>query len=108
MRLQSLLEIHQLKVVGSLSLCLGVATDIITAAALCYFLHNLRTGYTKDDSLVNTLTLFAVNTGVVTRFVCRWSKWLPCGAKLLFFYSAVSLATMILVRAHLLFVWDTP
>lgn len=84
LQLASLEEITQLRIVGSLSLCLGVATDIFTSAALCFFLHNLRTGYSKsvahseyvrassdtfdrDDSLVNRLTLFAVNTGVVTR-----------------------------------------
>ncbi|KAJ3539040.1 hypothetical protein NM688_g6423 [Phlebia brevispora] len=76
LKLASLDEIDDLKVVGSLSLCLGVATDIVTAAALCFFLHNLKTGYSKDDSLVNRLTVYAVNTGVLT--------------------SAVSLATMIL------------
>ena len=47
LRLASLLQIHELKVVGSLSLCLGVAADILTAAALCFFLRNLRTGYSK-------------------------------------------------------------
>ncbi|OCH91896.1 hypothetical protein OBBRIDRAFT_727911 [Obba rivulosa] len=56
-------------VVGSLSLGLGVATDIVTAAALCYFLRKLRTGYSQDDSLVNTLTLYAVNTGILTSAV---------------------------------------
>ncbi|KAI0087891.1 hypothetical protein BDY19DRAFT_953691 [Irpex rosettiformis] len=76
LQLSSLLLVNQLKVVGSLSLILGVVTDFITAAALCWFLRNLRTGYKKDDSLVNLLTLYAVNTGVLT--------------------SAVSLATMIL------------
>ncbi|KAI0771406.1 hypothetical protein BC629DRAFT_1641490, partial [Irpex lacteus] len=76
LQLSSLLLVHQLKVVGSLSLILGVTTDCFTAAALCWFLRSLRTGYKKDDSLVNQLTLYAINTGVLT--------------------SVVSLATMIL------------
>ncbi|EKM51787.1 uncharacterized protein PHACADRAFT_262128 [Phanerochaete carnosa HHB-10118-sp] len=76
LKIASLLEIDSLKVVGSLSLGLGMATDIVTAASLCWFLQGLRTGYSKDDSLVNTLSLYAVNTGVLT--------------------SAVSLSTMIL------------
>ncbi|THG98803.1 hypothetical protein EW026_g3441 [Hermanssonia centrifuga] len=76
LRLESLLFIVNLKVVGSSSLIVGLCTDIITSGSLCYFLHNLRTGYSKDDSLVNRLTLYAVNTGVLT--------------------SAVSLATVIL------------
>lgn len=76
LNLSSLLQIDSLKIIGSLSLALGVATDVITAASLCWFLQGLRTGYSKDDSLVNTLSLYAVNTGVLT--------------------SAVSLSTMIL------------
>ncbi|KAI0696019.1 hypothetical protein BC835DRAFT_1414558 [Cytidiella melzeri] len=76
LELSSLLLVHQLKLVGSLSLILGVATDVVTASALCWFLRNLKTGYKQDDSLVNVLTLYAINTGVLT--------------------SAVSLATMIL------------
>ena len=32
--------------VGTISLATGVATDIVTAGALCYFLNKLRTGYT--------------------------------------------------------------
>ncbi|PCH40184.1 hypothetical protein WOLCODRAFT_136713 [Wolfiporia cocos MD-104 SS10] len=62
----SLLTLADIKVVGSISLALGVVTDMVTAGALCYFLRNLRTGYSKDDSLVNSLTLYAVNTGVIT------------------------------------------
>ncbi|TCD70863.1 hypothetical protein EIP91_001171 [Steccherinum ochraceum] len=65
-RVKSLTEVDTLKVIGSLSLGLGVATDICTAAALCFFLRNLRTGYSKDDSLINRLTLYAINTGVLT------------------------------------------
>ncbi|KIP06228.1 hypothetical protein PHLGIDRAFT_19513 [Phlebiopsis gigantea 11061_1 CR5-6] len=76
LQLESVVVVSRLKVVGSLSLSLGTATDIVTAFALCFFLHGLRTGYSKDDSLVNRLTLYAVNTGILT--------------------SAVSVATMIL------------
>jgi len=72
----NLTKLADIKVVGSISLALGVATDIVTAGSLCFFLRDLRTGYSKDDSLVNSLTLYAVNTGVLT--------------------SAVSLATLIL------------
>jgi hypothetical protein len=47
LELRSLLLVEELKVVGSLSLCLGVVTDVVTASALCWFLGNLRTGYKK-------------------------------------------------------------
>ncbi|KAI0675990.1 hypothetical protein C8Q78DRAFT_988436 [Trametes maxima] len=74
--IQSLAQVGSLKLVGSLALGLGMATDVITAAALCYFLRGLKTGYNRDDSIVNTLTLYAINTGVIT--------------------SAISLSTLIL------------
>lgn len=41
-----------------------MATDVVTAAALCWFLRNLKTGFRKDDSIVNKLTIYAINTGV--------------------------------------------
>ncbi|KZT73876.1 hypothetical protein DAEQUDRAFT_761828 [Daedalea quercina L-15889] len=65
-KIDNLTKLADLKVIGTISLGMGVATDVVTALALCYFLRNLRTGYSKDDSLVNRLTLYALNTGVVT------------------------------------------
>ena len=35
------------KVIGTVALGLGMATDVMTAAALCWFLRNLKTGYSK-------------------------------------------------------------
>ncbi|KAI0358275.1 hypothetical protein OH77DRAFT_1258192 [Trametes cingulata] len=72
----SIARVGELKLVGSIALGLGMATDVVTAAALCYFLRGLKTGYHRDDSIVNTLTLYAINTGVIT--------------------SAISLSTLIL------------
>lgn len=58
---------QHLKTVGILSLSAGVVTDVITSAALCYFLRRFRTGYNKhSDSVVDTLMRYAVNTGVIT------------------------------------------
>ncbi|KAG6856358.1 hypothetical protein H0H87_005345 [Tephrocybe sp. NHM501043] len=51
---------------GTVSLGLGVATDIVTAAALCFFLARLRTGIKKSDTLVNSLVRYAINTGALT------------------------------------------
>lgn len=65
----ALIDVSKLKVVGIVSLALGVATDMATAGALCYFLRGLKTGYSKDDSLVNRMTLYAINTGVLTSAV---------------------------------------
>ncbi|OJT07146.1 hypothetical protein TRAPUB_1998, partial [Trametes pubescens] len=72
----SIARVGDLKLVGSIAIGLGMATDVITAASLCFFLRGLKTGYHKDDSIVNTLTLYAINTGVIT--------------------SAISLSTLIL------------
>ena len=33
--------------VGTVALGLGMATDLITSASLCWFLRNLKTGYKK-------------------------------------------------------------
>ena len=45
--LSSLQEIGNVKLVGSLSLGLGMATDLVIAVSLCYFLGGLRTGHRK-------------------------------------------------------------
>ncbi|KAG5733269.1 hypothetical protein E4T56_gene4576, partial [Termitomyces sp. T112] len=50
----------------TVSLALGVATDVITAAALCFFLNRLRTGLVSSDSIVNSLIRYAINTGALT------------------------------------------
>ncbi|PFH51226.1 hypothetical protein AMATHDRAFT_191716 [Amanita thiersii Skay4041] len=72
-------SVDQLKILGSVSLGTGVLTDIVTAAALCYYLNKLRTGYKTSDSLVNSLCRYAINTGLFT--------------------STVSLATLVLYNA---------
>lgn len=74
--LSGVFEVVNLRVLGSTSLGVGVLTDLVTAISLCYFLNKLRTGYHKSDSLVNSLVLYAINTGALT--------------------SAVSLSTLIL------------
>ncbi|CAL1712651.1 unnamed protein product [Somion occarium] len=65
----TLADVDQLKVIGITALSLGVATDMATAGALCFFLRHLKTGYSKDDSLINRMTLYAINTGVLTSAV---------------------------------------
>ncbi|TFY82911.1 hypothetical protein EWM64_g1106 [Hericium alpestre] len=58
-----------LQTIGTASLALGAATDIFTAASLSYFLHKMRTGYQKSDTLINRLILYSVNTGFLTSAV---------------------------------------
>ncbi|RDX54173.1 hypothetical protein OH76DRAFT_1479203 [Lentinus brumalis] len=74
--IKSLAQVGELKFIGSIALGLGMATDVVTAAALCWFLRHLKTGFAKDDSIINKLTVYAINTGVIS--------------------SAISLSTLIL------------
>ncbi|GLB45095.1 hypothetical protein LshimejAT787_1901730 [Lyophyllum shimeji] len=56
----------KLRTYAAFSLAAGVATDILTASALAFFLRRLRTGFKSSNSLVNRLTVYAINTGAVT------------------------------------------
>ncbi|KAI0826901.1 hypothetical protein BC628DRAFT_1418951 [Trametes gibbosa] len=68
-QLESLALLADVKTIGTLSLGLGMATDVVIAAALCYFLRNLRTGHRQDDSVVNSLILYAISTGGLTSVI---------------------------------------
>ncbi|KIJ64657.1 hypothetical protein HYDPIDRAFT_112055 [Hydnomerulius pinastri MD-312] len=59
-------DLVNLRVVGSISLGLGVINDMAVAAALCYYLQSMRSSYSNADSMIRTLTIYAVNTGVLT------------------------------------------
>ncbi|KAH8829429.1 hypothetical protein DL96DRAFT_1598072 [Flagelloscypha sp. PMI_526] len=65
-QLTSLLDVANLQLYGTISLAVGVGTDVLIAASLCFYIRRLRTGYRPSDSLVNQLVRLAVNTGVVT------------------------------------------
>lgn len=68
-KLPNVFAVHELRTLGTVSLGTGVATDVVTAIALCYFLNRLRTGLKSSDSLVNNLCAYAINTGVLTSTV---------------------------------------
>jgi len=57
---------NEIKTLATTALTLGVATDIFTAASLSFFLHRMRTGYKKSDTLINRLIIYSVNTGTLT------------------------------------------
>jgi len=59
-------KLMTLKTLGVISLSLGAATDVVSAFSLSYYLHAMRTGYRRSDTLINRLIVFSVNTGVIT------------------------------------------
>jgi len=65
-QLPTVFAVDSLETLGTISLATGVATDLVTAVALCYFLNKLRTGHESSDSLVNNLVRYAINTGALT------------------------------------------
>ncbi|VDB99550.1 unnamed protein product [Peniophora sp. CBMAI 1063] len=62
----TLVEVDDIKTLATAGLALGCATDIVTAFALSYFLHKMRTGYAASDSLITRLIVYSVNTGAIT------------------------------------------
>ncbi|KAJ3837896.1 hypothetical protein F5878DRAFT_194509 [Lentinula raphanica] len=65
-KLESLLYLSNLRMVGSIALAAGALCDVLTAVASTFYLLKLRTGYREPDSLLNRLTGYAINTGVLT------------------------------------------
>jgi len=51
---------------ATISLGTGAFVDVLTAITLCWCLQKYKTGQRQSDSLVHSLTIYAVNTGVVT------------------------------------------
>ncbi|KAG1818656.1 uncharacterized protein BJ212DRAFT_1346674 [Suillus subaureus] len=67
--LPSFAHMIALKALGSLSLGIGVVTDMSIAAALCFYLQKMRSSHSTAYSMINTLTIYAVNTGLLTSTV---------------------------------------
>lgn len=44
----------------------SVFVDVLIAGSLCVLLHRSRSGFKSTDSLVNTLMLYSINTGLLT------------------------------------------
>ncbi|OAX41671.1 hypothetical protein K503DRAFT_767468 [Rhizopogon vinicolor AM-OR11-026] len=65
-QLPTTLALSSLRFVGSLSLGLGVVTDMCIAAALFIYLQKMHSSYANTESLINKLTIYAVNTGLLT------------------------------------------
>ncbi|RPD71198.1 hypothetical protein L226DRAFT_210883 [Lentinus tigrinus ALCF2SS1-7] len=61
-------ELHTQKESWTRSAGVGLATlaDTIITAALTYTLHKSRTGFERMDSIIDTLILYTINTGLLT------------------------------------------
>ncbi|KAI0694309.1 hypothetical protein C8T65DRAFT_666988 [Cerioporus squamosus] len=47
------------------SLGTAVVIDTVTTSTLTYYLHGCRTGFRKTDSLIDTLIVYTINTGLL-------------------------------------------
>jgi hypothetical protein len=54
------------QLMARIGLSLSLATDVLIASSLTFYLLRGRTGRKKTDSLVNRLTVHAVNNGILT------------------------------------------
>ncbi|KAF8157019.1 hypothetical protein B0H34DRAFT_481954 [Crassisporium funariophilum] len=57
------------KVPSIIRLSSAAVTDTAIAVSLCYFLQKKRTGFKKDDEVVNYLILFSINSGLLTSLI---------------------------------------
>ncbi|KAL1663049.1 hypothetical protein GGF50DRAFT_103447 [Schizophyllum commune] len=67
--LNRLVFLPKLKTIATLALSANVATDATIALSLCFFLGKYRTGHRKSDTMVNKLTAYAINTGLLTSLI---------------------------------------
>jgi len=65
-QLNRLIFAPRLRVIASIALGTGMVTDIGIAATLCILLRKLRTGFKKSDTIIDTLIVYAINTGALT------------------------------------------
>ncbi|KAI0081010.1 hypothetical protein K474DRAFT_1657195 [Panus rudis PR-1116 ss-1] len=47
-------------------LALSTATDILIAAALCWYLNKNRTGFSSMDKIIDSITLYTIENGLLT------------------------------------------
>ncbi|KAL1746908.1 hypothetical protein HDZ31DRAFT_61732 [Schizophyllum fasciatum] len=66
--LNRLVFLPKLKTIATLALSANVATDTTIALSLCFFLGKYRTGH-RNDTMVNKLTAYAINTGLLTSMI---------------------------------------
>ncbi|KAJ3482522.1 hypothetical protein NLI96_g6923 [Meripilus lineatus] len=50
----------------SLGLSMAVAVDMLIAIVICFFLNRRRTGFASMDGVINSITLYTVESGMIT------------------------------------------
>ncbi|KAI0356730.1 hypothetical protein OH77DRAFT_1423700 [Trametes cingulata] len=66
LRLETFMDLVQIKGLSISINAFAAAGDVTIAAILCTILHFSRTGFSKSNTLINRLMVFAVNTGLLT------------------------------------------
>ncbi|KAI0366389.1 hypothetical protein BV20DRAFT_653179 [Pilatotrama ljubarskyi] len=64
--LNTFMDLVQIKGLSISINAFAAAGDVTIAAILCTILHFSRTGFSKSNTLINRLMVFAVNTGLLT------------------------------------------
>jgi len=80
------LFVHTYSWVFTLGLSLAVCVDILIASSLCYFLNKSRTGFSSMDTVINSITLYTIETGLLTCIVTTLSLicWITMPTNLIF------------------------
>ncbi|KAJ7202061.1 hypothetical protein GGX14DRAFT_654667 [Mycena pura] len=63
--MQAYSDLDSLSKLLFLNFAAGTSSDLSVALALCYLLYGSRTGFQRTDSLIRTLMLYTVNTGLL-------------------------------------------
>jgi len=63
--LTTFLKLDKLSTLLYLNFAAGTTSDVSVAVGLCFLLWRSRTGFKTTDSIVNTLMLYTVNTGLI-------------------------------------------
>ncbi|KAF7364186.1 hypothetical protein MSAN_01077900 [Mycena sanguinolenta] len=68
-QLKKLTLLYQVQTYTSVGLAFAATTDLLIAISLVVYLRRSRTGIKSTDSTLNSLVLYAMNTGLLTAFL---------------------------------------
>jgi len=66
LKLKHFANFGSVKVLSILRLSSAALCDTSITIALCYFLHQKRTGFQQTDAIIDHLIIFAINSGLIT------------------------------------------